>query len=139
MRPIIIKYSIILLIGELISWWVLFYSPLNIPSHIPKTPINISGLLILSLVSIVIVFFQNESLNSNKKTTFIQLILMSGLVVFLAELVFQLIRFSTLIADTFSERLFYAIRGVIGITLMAIIISLITASIIKKRSKPVEQ
>jgi hypothetical protein len=139
LRPIVIKYSIILLVAELISWWLLFYSPLNIPSHIPKTPINISGLLLLSLVTIIIVFLQKESLKSNKQITFIRLILMSGLVVFLAELVFQFIRFSTLVADTFSERLFYALRGVIVITLMAIIISIITASIIKKRSKPVEQ
>jgi hypothetical protein len=139
LKSIVIKYSIILLVAQLISWRILFYSPLNIPSHIPRTPIDISGLLLLSLITVIIILFQKEGLKYNKQISLAQLILTSGLVAFIAELVFQFIRFKTIIADTFNEKLFYALRGVIVIPLMTIIISIITALIIRRRNKPVKQ
>jgi hypothetical protein len=132
---LIIKYSLILFFTQLITWWLLFFSPFNIPAHIPKTKINISGICLLLSLSIIIFLSQKESLNSNKQITFIRLVLLGGLVTFFAELAFQSIRFLSLFAETFSEKLYYACRGVLGTTLIAIIISLITATIIKRRNK----
>ena len=103
------------------------------------TPLNISGLFLLLLLSIIIFFFQKECLKSNKVITFIYLVLTSGLVVFLAEFVFQIIRFSTIVADTLNEKLYSAGRGVIVITLIGIIISLIIGTITRRKGKLVQR
>ena len=100
------------------------------------TPINISGLLLLVLLTIILFFFQKETLKSNKQLTLIHQILISGLVIFVAELVFQTIRLSTAVTDTITEKLYAGLRGIIGITLIGVFISLVIGVIIRRKSKP---
>jgi hypothetical protein len=139
LKNIIIKYSIILLLVELTSWWILFYSPFNIPTHIARTPINISGLFLLLTLSIIIVLSQRDTIKIKKSVTLIHLIAVGGLVTFFAELAFQAIRFPTLVAETLSEKFYFASRGIFAITLISIVISIITGTILKQKNKKAEQ
>lgn len=124
-----------MLLVELTSWWILFYSPFNIPTHIAKTPINISGLVLLLALSIIITQSQRETIKLNKSFTLIHLITVGGLVTFFAELVFQAIRFPTLVAETLSEKFYFTSRGIFAITLISIVISIITGTILKQKNK----
>lgn len=139
LKNIIIKYSIILLLAELVSWWFLFYSWFSIPTHIPGTPINISGLILLFTLTIIIFLLQKESIKRKKTIALIHLIAVSGLVTFLAELAFQAIRFSTLVENSFDNKLYLTIRGVIIITLFSLVISLFIGLILKKRIQRIER
>ena len=135
MRSIIIKFSALLLAGELFSWWLLFYSTFDIPLHIHGTPINISGLLLIILHILIIYFFQKKVLKFNRQTTVIQLTFLGGFVSFISEFVFQSIQFNTIIADTFAGKLYYACRAVIVIPIFAIFISFIIGIFLKRKAK----
>jgi hypothetical protein len=119
--------------GELFCWWVFYYSPLGIPTHIPGTPINISGLSLIVLFSAVIVWLQKRILKLNRKTSLGRLVLAGCLVIFLSEFVFQSIRLSSIAKETWKEKLYFGLSGVIGMTLMAFVISIISASLLRRK------
>jgi hypothetical protein len=134
LKSIVIKFSGLLLIGHLIIWWLLFYSPLNFPERIPKTPINIKGLTLIILTSTIIIYFQRRALKKDNRHTTLRLVFFSTVVCFIAELLFQTIRFPTIIADSLSERLYYAVRGGIVIPILGGVISFIVALLIKTKT-----
>jgi len=125
-------------LGELFSWWLFFYSPFSIPTYIPQSPINIPGLSLLILITITIVFLQKKTLKFKRDISFTRLVLVGGLATFCSEIIFQAIRFQSIIADTIAEKLYFASRGVIVITLLSLIISLISASFLKRKMKPAD-
>jgi hypothetical protein len=122
-------------LGELFSWWLFFYSPFNIPTYIPKSPINISGLSLIILITATIVFLQRKTLKFKRDISFTHLVLVGGLATFCSEIIFQAIRFQSILADTFAEKIYFALRGVIIITLLSVVISMISASFLKRKMK----
>ncbi len=133
MKVIFTKYSILLLAGFLISWWFLFYSPLDIPDYIPGTPIKIDGLILLSILITILFFSQKEFLKSQPELTLFKLTLIGTLICFSSEIVFQLIRQLTLDGYHPTERIRYFARGVFGVTIFAAVVSFLVAFQLKTK------
>jgi cytochrome bd-type quinol oxidase subunit 2 len=133
MRNIILKYTALLLAGHLFNYWLLYYSPLNLPERIPHTPINIGGLFLIVLVITILIFFQKTVLKLDNQKTVLQLTVLGALVCFLSELLFQVLRFPTVAGDTLSQRIYYCIRGIIVVPLMCIIPSFFIAFQLKTK------
>lgn len=136
MRSLIIKFTLGLLISELLSWWIFFYSPLNIPTYITiiGNPLNILGLFLIVLLAIVLYFFQKRLLLSNREFTVLQLAFWSAIVALISEFLFQIIRLPTITADSMNERLHYALRGTFVIPVFAFVISLLIAIKVKRKN-----
>jgi uncharacterized membrane protein YdjX (TVP38/TMEM64 family) len=133
MKEIILKYSGILLIGQIFNYWLLFYSPLDLPEQIPRTPINIGGLILLVLTTIVLIYFQKAVTKLEGRKTVLQLTFLGFIVCFIAVLLFQIVRFPTVSGNNISERIYYGMRGIVVVTLFGIIISFFIALRIKKK------
>jgi hypothetical protein len=135
MKSLIIKFSLLLLVAELLSWWVFFYSPVNIPTYITiiGTPLNILGLFLIVLLAIVLYFFQRRLLLLNREFTVVQLAFWSAIVALISEFLFRIIRLPTITADSVNERLYYALRGALVIPVFAFVISLLIAFLIKRK------
>ena len=89
MRNVILKFTALLLVGHLFNYWLLYYSPLNLPERIPHTPINIGGLFLIVLTVAILIFFQKSVLNLDNRKTIFQLTILGAFVCFLSELFFQ--------------------------------------------------
>ncbi len=133
MKTIILKFSGLLLFGLLFNYLLLFYSPIDFPENIPYTPINIGGLAILIWTITVFILLQKRILELDSTKTIVQLVLYSTLICFIAELFFQIIRFPTIDGITFSERIFFCIKGIISIPLMCMFISFFVALQLKTK------
>src|SRR5262245_16582328 len=107
MRSYLTKYSSILLIGLLFEWWIVYYSPLNLPESIPYTPIKISGLLLIALILTVLIIAEKKFFRLNEQSSIWKLTLLGGAIAFIAEVVFQLIRQPFIQANTLNERVYY--------------------------------
>ena len=137
LRNSIIKFSLLLLVGELLSWWMVFYSPIDVPTYfnLMGTSVNVLGLFLFFLLAIVLYFFQKHLLNLNTQSTILQLAFWSATVVFISELIFQFIRLPTIAVDSNSERLYLAFRAVIVIPAIAFVMSLVIASLVKRNER----
>lgn len=133
MKTIFIKYSILLLAGFLVSWWLLFHSPFVIPDYIPGTPIKIDGLIIISLLISILIFGQKEFLKSQPELKIFKLTLLGTLICFSSEIVFQLIRQLTFDGYLPTERIMYFARGVFGVSLFATALSFLVAFQLKTK------
>lgn len=85
-------------------------------------------------MAIVIRFFQKNLLKKDSHLKVFLLTLLSTLVCFVAEITFQAIRFFQLVADTFTEKLFYFFRGILVMPLFGAVIAFFTALILKRKS-----
>ena len=133
MNTKISRYSFILLVGFIIQYWFLYYSPVSLPKNIPGTPINIPGLLVSTWGLLIIILFQRSILKTNDQTSILKLTYKSAIVFLISECIFQAIRFPLIVADTFRERLFYSIRGVIVIPVFFSIIAFFVAFQLKTK------
>ncbi|MHB1277448.1 MAG: hypothetical protein ACYC1Q_03555 [Bacteroidia bacterium] len=129
------KYSILLLAGFLISWWLQFYSPFVIPDYIPGTPIKIDGLILLSVLLAILIFSQKEFLKKQPELTIFRLTLLGTLICFSSEIVFQLARQLTFVGYHPTERIMYFARGVFWVSLFAGALSFLVAFQLKKKEK----
>jgi hypothetical protein len=133
MKIIIIKFSSIFLIALLVEWWLMHYSPLNLPENIPNTPIRISGLLLMGIILTVLIATQKKILKLNPSTSILKLTLISSLICFISEAIFQLLRQFIIYADNISDRIYYFALGTIGMTIFAAIFSFFVAFQIKTK------
>ena len=133
MKKIIAKFSGGLLLALLFQWWLLFFSPFNIPKYIPNTPINILGLLILLSILVTLIFLNKRIMQLNKSISVFHLVLIGTFVCFLAETIFQIVRQPTLQVETVGERIKYFLHGVIGVTALSVAISFFVAFQIKTK------
>jgi hypothetical protein len=131
--PIFTKYTSLLLIGQLISWWIFFLSPFDIPDKIPLTPIKIHGLILVGLLLTILILAQKKLLKSQPVTTITKLTLLGLLICFSSEVIFQTLRQTTLNTETFKDRIFYFFLGVVSITIFGTVISFLTAFQLKTK------
>ena len=129
---ILSKYCLLLLLLFLFIHWLLFLSPFKIPTFIPFTPINISGLLIgLSIIAILILV-QKSILKKQVSFSFFKLLLTGIIVVYLAELLFQFL----IIFIPPGNSLHYILSNLIRTAIFGGILSLLIAFQLKtKRTK----
>lgn len=127
MKTIILKYSPILLVGLLVEWWIIWYSPLDLPERIPATPIKIEGLLLVGLLLTILIIVQKGFLKSNPDTTIFNLTVLGATICFIAEIIFQAIRQPFLTAGTPNEHLHHFLLGTIGVTIFGTILSFLVA------------
>ena len=111
-----LKYSTLLLIGLIVEWWIIFYSPLNLPERIPGTPIKISAVSLFVVFLTVFIKAEKEYLRINSNASILELSALGTIICLLAEIVFQLIRQPFVGATTVSEHLYYFSIGVGGVT-----------------------
>ena len=129
----ILKYSSILLLGLLLQWWIIFYSPLNLPERIPTTPIKVDGLLLVVLLLTILIIAEKRFLKVNPDSTIFKLMVYGTTICFLAEIVFQAIRQPFLNAESFSDRFYYFLLGTIGITAYSAAFSFFIAFQLKRK------
>lgn len=133
MRSTIIKYSLLLLAGQLVCWWIFFFSPFNIPEKIPYTPINISGLILVALLLSTLILAQKKCIQLQPEISIMKLTLLGSIICFSSEIIFQTVRQPTLIAYTLNEHVYYFLLGVIGITCFGAILSFMIAFQLKTK------
>jgi len=135
MKSSILKYSLILLFGFLIEWWIVWYSPLHLPQRIPYTPIKIDGLLLGGLLLTIFIIAEKRFLKANPGATIFSLTVLGTTICFIAEIIFQTIRQPFLTDRTFSEHLHYFFRGTIGLSIFGAVFSFFVAfQLIRKKT-----
>jgi hypothetical protein len=134
LKKAILLFSAILLAGELLTWCLFYWSPANLPEHI-FGPINTAGLFLILLIIIITNVFQQRAIKLGARVGFIKLVLSSVLVILLAEIGFHIFRLAILPDYTFEQMIYYASRGVIGMTVIGLVISAIVALLIRKKDK----
>lgn len=116
MKTLILKYSFLLLLCLLFSFWLKFYSPLNLPENIPNTHFRIHGLFLLCSLLTILILQQKRILILVPETSIGRLTIVGAWTCLNAEIFFQLLRQFTIDAATFLERLYYFAEGTIVIT-----------------------
>lgn len=133
MKRLTIIFSALLLVGLLIEWWLLYFSGLNIPGHIPNTPINVGGLLLIALLLTILIIFIKLLVKQNSSFSTFRLTLAGAIICFIAEFVFQFIKLLTENGDTLKDRLVDFCTGVIVITFFGGVLSFFVSFQIKTR------
>lgn len=133
LKQTIIKYTLLLLAGQLISWWIFFFSPFNIPDKIPMTPIKTDGVILVGILLTTIIFAQKKILKLQPNITIINLTFGGTIICFFSEIIFQLVRQPTLTANTLNEYIYYFLLGVIGISFFGAVLSFLTAFQLKTK------
>ncbi len=133
MRPTIIKFILLLLAGQLISWWIIFFSPFDIPDKIPQTPIKIEGIILVGLLLTILIFAQKKFLKLQPETTITRLTLLGTIICFSSEVIFQTVRQPTLIADTLHDHIYYFLLGTIGVSFFGTALSFLIAFQLKTK------
>ncbi len=127
MKQIFFKFSFFLLFGQLIIWWLFFYSPFQIEIKPFIFPINIHGLALFIQMLTVIIYAEKNVLKLVPKSTIQKLTSVGTIIVLCSEIIFQTIRQVTTDADNLNERLYYFFYSVIGMTLLGALISFMVA------------
>jgi len=133
MRPVVFKFSFFLLTGLLAEWWLTKLSGLDIPENIPHTPIRISGLLLITLITLVLIAFQKQLLRLDREKTIVQLTVLGGFMILPAEIIFQVVRQLTMEADEFNDRIYTVSRSAILITIFGLVFSFLVAFQLKTK------
>gem|GEM_PF-2050123 len=132
-KRLTINFSGVLLIGLLLEWWLLYLSGLNIPEHIPHTPINVGGLLLIILLLTILIVFIKKLVRQNSSSSILTLTLYGTIICFIAEFLFQLIKLLTQNDSTLKDRFIDFSIGVIGITFLGAVLSFFVSYQIKTR------
>jgi hypothetical protein len=126
MKPLITliaKYTILLLTILLIQWWLLFFSPFNIPEYIPYTPIRVNGLFLGLFTIAILIIAQKEALQKDTTLSVAQLTIIGAVICLIGTILFQFIRSFTIEID----KLYIFVSGVVWVTLFFSIISFFIA------------
>ena len=99
MKQHILKYSLILLSGLLIQWWIFDYSSFLIPEYILFTRIRIEGLALVSYIITILIFFQKDLLEKQPDKGMFKLTWEGTSMCFWAEMVFQIVRGRSFLQD----------------------------------------
>jgi hypothetical protein len=143
MKSSVLKYSAILLIGLLIEWWLVTFSPINLPERLyvnlpgsdsTNSPsVKVDGLLLVALILAVLITTLRRFLRANPNATIFKLTLIGTTICFLAEAIFQAIRQPFLNAEGVNEHLHYFLLGVIAITIFGAAFSFLIAFQLKTK------
>lgn len=128
MKPItkiILKFSVFLFLALVLA----FYIIPEITEFVFNVPIRLNGLLIFCLALPMLIFIQKQVLKSKPTTNISELTLISTLIVFIAESIFQVIR----VFGFDNNRLLYYLSGVAGTVTFFGFISFLIALQIKTR------
>ncbi|MBX3240190.1 MAG: hypothetical protein KIT80_02955 [Chitinophagaceae bacterium] len=128
-----IIFSGLLLIGLLFEWWLLDFSGLNIPEHIPYTPINVSGFLLLVLLLTILIVFIKKLVRQDSSFSIFRLTLTGAIACFIAEFVFQFIKLLVENGNLLKGRLIDFCAGVIGIAFLSTVLSFFVSYQVKTR------
>ncbi|WP_109700762.1 hypothetical protein [Chitinophaga deserti] len=118
-KSLIVRYTFILFATLLIKWWIFFFAPWDIPTHIPSTPMNIHGLAFIACIVAIFILFQRSVLKLLPGTSIWQLMLWSTVSFLLAEAIFQAVRVFTLADATGVEKVQFFVRGTVFTSLFA--------------------
>jgi hypothetical protein len=133
LKPILLKYTLLLLVGQLILWWIFFLSPFNIPETIPFTSLKIRGLMLIALLVTIVISALKKFLKTRPEITIIKLTLLGTIICFVSEIIFQMVRQLTPIAETFNDRIYYFLLGVIAITTFGAVVSFLSSFQLKEK------
>ena len=99
-----------------------------LPTHIPApTPISITGLFIVISLSVVFYVVFRKILKQNSELSIVYLMVFGSLITLFSEVIFQFYRLLIMEDVTSEERMSYFLKGVIGIPVYSLVISLTIA------------
>ncbi|RPD39496.1 hypothetical protein EG028_20475 [Chitinophaga barathri] len=130
----ILKYSLILLAGFLLHWWIFNFSSLSIPENIPATPIKVYGLSKLAWIITILIFFQKGLLKAKPERGILTLTLLGTYVYFIADVIFKVFMISIVMsAETTGEDIYFYLYNSIVMILFATILSFFVAFQLKTK------
>jgi len=106
-----------------------------VPDYIPGTPIRITGLFIILSYYLVFILLFRHILKQDPNTNFFYLIVLGSIVVFISEIVFQSFRQVTFENVTPEERIRFFLVGVIGMPILASVVTFSVAFNMKFKNK----
>ncbi len=132
MKDIWLKYSLILLVALFIEF--LFHqSPINLPVDFFHSRIRITGILLCGIILTTLIFSHKNLLKRQPDITISKLTFIGFLICFTSESIFQIIRNSFFIDDTFHGKIIIFAHGVIGMSLFGAILSFFIAFQLKTK------
>lgn len=124
MKPItILIYSLILFLSLLLVYWILFFSPLNIPILIPNTKIYFIGVLNFAVTLPILIFSLKNYLKTNQSASIVLLVLTGMLITFLSKTGVQATRVFVFGDDTIYQSILTIIRTVIFFTIISFFVA----------------
>jgi len=142
-KALILKYSLILLLGLLFEWWLVCYSPFHFPDRItplsfpgdssPSPTISVNGLLLVGLLLTVLILALKSYLKTNPETNILKMTTLGAMICLSSEIIFQAIRQPFIDAQTFNEHLYYFLLGTIGTSIFGAVFSFLIAFQLKKK------
>ena len=133
MTASIFKYGFFLLLALFAHFWIFYYSSWNLPEVIPGTPIKISGLLLVGVILTILILAEKNFLKKHPDQTIFNLTILGSAICFFAEFIFQSFRQAFIMADTFSDRLYFFLLGTIGISIFGAAFSFLIAFQLKTK------
>ena len=133
MKKEVLKYSGLIFLGLLIDWWIIWYSPLNLPKNIPETGIDIEGVLLIGLFLAVLILALKSHLKSHPDTSIFRLTIIGAIICFLPETIFQIVKQFFLLSETLNRRILIFLVGSMGVSLFTAVISFLVAFQLKTK------
>ncbi len=133
MKPvtsIILKHAAMLILTNVLLFWLWFYSPFRLPRLISGTPINIHGIALVSIFVWVLIRQGKQIIKMQPAVNLVWLTASGTLTCFIAEIIIQLIRAFT--SDT--DKLLSFLLGVISMTIFCAFISFFVAYQLKTKN-----
>jgi hypothetical protein len=136
MKKILFQCSGVLLGVHLIIFWLLNYSPLEIPQYFTlfeDKKINLHGLIILLAVGLILRFFLQRHFRENPESSLAELTSIGVLAELCAEAIFQLVRQFTFSDSSGMAHVVAYFISVMGGSFIAGILSVAIAGRLKKK------
>lgn len=133
LRPTLIKFTSILLAGHVLSWWIFYLSPLEIPDRFYQIQIKIDGVILVGLLLTILISAQKKLIKLQPEISIFKLTILGTIICFVSEAIFQIIRHPTVIADTLMDHVYLFFLGLIVISLFGTVFSFLIAFQLKTR------
>lgn len=126
----ILKQAAVLVLVNLLLFWLWFYSPFEVPQLIPGTPINIHGMVLVFTFMWVLIYQSKQIIKMQPGVNVIWLTAYGTLTCLIAEIFIQLTKAFT--GDT--DRIFSFLLGVMNMTIFCTFLSFFVAYQLKTKN-----
>ena len=133
MRQLVIKNSLILLIGLLFEFWLTNLSDIGFSKFIGNTTLNLSGLILVGLFLTSLILLQKGLLKTNPELTISKLTLLSLAMCFISEIFFQLFRILFQNIGSSTDKLYYITTSSVYSTLFGTALAFLIAFQLKTK------
>lgn len=133
MRQLVIKNSLILLAGLLFEFWLTHLSDLGLPEFIGNTTLKLNGLILVGLFLASLILLQKGLLRTDPELTISNLTLLSLVMCFISETLFQSFRILYQNIGTSTDKLYYITTSSVYTTLFGTALGFLIAFQLKTK------